>query len=50
MMWPDYYDGWSWLWVVAMMIVFWGAVIVLAARVIRSMGRSNNNDAMAILR
>jgi uncharacterized membrane protein len=51
-MWPHYYYyyGWSWLWMVGMMIVLWGAIISLAAWVIRSMGRSNDNDAMAILR
>lgn len=50
MMWPYYYDGWTGLWLLGMMMVFWGTVILLAAWVIRSMGRSNENDAMAILR
>jgi hypothetical protein len=35
---------------VGMMIVLWGAVIVLAAWVIWSIGRSTNVYAMAILR
>jgi uncharacterized membrane protein len=50
MMWPYYYDRWSWVWMVGMMVVFWVAVIVPVAWVIRSMSRSHDNDAIAILR
>lgn len=51
---PYYYyyydDGWSWLWMIGVMFVFWGVVIGLAAWVIRSMGRSTGDDAMSVLR
>jgi len=50
MMW-GYYDGWSWLWMAAMMVLFWGGIIVLAAFVIRSFTGSKTNDqAMDVLR
>ena len=29
MMW-GYYDGWSWLWMVAMMVLFWGGIFAIA--------------------
>ena len=35
MMW-GYYDGASWIWMVGMMLVFWGGLIVLVGLVIRS--------------
>ena len=52
MMWPYYGDGWSWLWMGGMMVVFWGGVILLAAWLIRSTGRPSGNvdDAMTRLR
>lgn len=52
MMWPYYGDGWSWLWMGGMMVVFWGGVILLAAWLIRSIGRPSGNvdDAMTRLR
>ena len=36
MMWPYYSDGWSWLWMGGMMVVFWGAVIFLVVWAISS--------------
>ena len=53
MMWPYYAnDGWSWLWMGGLMIVFWGAIIFFAAWAIRSLSRSrpDGDDALAILR
>ena len=49
MMW-GYYDGWNWLWMAPMMILFWGGIIVLAFVVIRSLGSRGNNEAMDVLR
>jgi putative membrane protein len=50
MMW-GYYDGWNWLWMAAMMILFWGGIFVLAAFVIRSFtGTKSNDPAIDILR
>jgi putative membrane protein len=50
MMW-GYVDGWSWLWMAAMMVLFWGGIIALAAFVIRSFTGSKSNDqAMDVLR
>jgi uncharacterized membrane protein len=50
MMW-GYYDGWNWLWMAPMMILFWGGIILLAAFVIRSFTGSRSNDqAMDVLR
>jgi putative membrane protein len=50
MMW-SYYDGGSWLWMAAMMVLFWGGIIVLAAFVIRAFtGPKGNDQAIDILR
>ena len=50
MMW-GYYDGWSWLWMAAMMVVFWGGIIAVAVFAIRSFTGSKNSDgAMDVLR
>jgi putative membrane protein len=50
MMW-GYYDGWNWLWMAAMMVLFWGGIITLAAVVIRSFTGSKSNDqALDVLR
>jgi putative membrane protein len=50
MMW-GYVDGWSWLWMAAMMVLFWGGILALAAFVIRSFTGSKSNDqAMDVLR
>jgi putative membrane protein len=50
MMW-GYVDGWSWLWMAAMMVLFWGGVLAIAIFVIRSLtGRTGNDQAMDVLR
>ena len=51
MMW-GYYDGWSWLWMAGMMVLFWGAIIALAVWAIRSFGgpRHHGDEAMETLR
>lgn len=38
MMW-GYYDGWNWLWMGSMMLLFWGGVFVLVVWAARSLGR-----------
>lgn len=52
MMWWYGADGWSWLWMAGMMILFWGGVIVLGVWVVRGLGgpRHNVDGAMDILR
>jgi putative membrane protein len=45
-----YYDGWNWLWMASMMILFWGGIIALAFFAIRSFGSRSNNEALDILR
>lgn len=52
MMWPYYNDGFSWLWMGGLMVVFWGAVILLAIWAFRSVARPKNDadQAMATLR
>jgi len=50
MMWA-YYDGWSWLWMAAMMLLFWGGVIALAMVVIRALTAPRGGDqALDVLR
>jgi putative membrane protein len=50
MMW-GYADGWSWLWMTAMMVLFWGGIVALAVLAFRSFGRSKSDDhAMDTLR
>ncbi len=50
MMW-GYADGGSWLWMAAMMIVFWGGVIALAVVAIRAFtGPKGGDQAMDLLR
>ncbi len=50
MMW-GYYDGWSWLWMGAMMVLFWGGIIVLAVFAFRAFGGPKGSDqAMDVLR
>ncbi len=51
MMW-GYYDGWSWLWMAGMMVLFWGAIIALAVWAVRSFGprQHHGDDAQEILR
>jgi uncharacterized membrane protein len=52
MMWPYYGDGWSWLWMVGMMVVFWGAAIFLVVWVVTSIRRPQgaDDDVMDTLR
>lgn len=50
MMW-GYYDGGSWLWMAAMMLLFWGGIFALAVFAIRSFsGPKRNDQAMDALR
>jgi putative membrane protein len=50
MMW-GYYDGWSWLWMAAMMVLFWGGILTLAVFFFRSFTGSKNSDqAIDLLR
>ncbi len=52
MMWWYGVDGWSWLWMAGMMILFWGGVIVLGFWAIRALsGPGHGTDtAMDVLR
>jgi uncharacterized membrane protein len=43
MMW-GYYDGWSWLWMAAMMVLFWGGIIAVAVFAIRAFSGPRGND------
>jgi putative membrane protein len=43
MMW-GYYDGWTWLWMAAMMVLFWGGIIALAIFVIRAVAGPGKGD------
>ena len=50
MMWGNY-DLWSWFWMVAATVVFWGAVIALFVWVVRSLiPRRQGDPAMETLR
>lgn len=51
MMW-GYADGWSWLWMAAMMVFFWGGIIALAVFAVRAFSgpRANNDQAIDVLR
>jgi putative membrane protein len=50
MMW-GYADGWSWLWMATMMVLFWGGILALAVVVMRSFTGSKSNDqALDVLR
>jgi putative membrane protein len=50
MMW-GYYDGWSWLWMAAMMVLFWGGIIAVAVFAIRAFsGPRGSDQAMDLLR
>lgn len=52
MMWPYYGDGWGWLWMAGMMIVFWGAVVFLIVWAIAAATRprASRDDAVETLR
>ena len=49
-----YYDGWSWLWMTAMMLLFWGGIIAFAIWAFRSFARpaptGPSDSALEILR
>jgi len=51
MMW-GYTDGSAWLWMVPMMLLFWGGVIALVIFIVRALSgsRSRGDTAMATLR
>jgi putative membrane protein len=50
MMW-GYTDGWSWLWMSGMMVLFWGGIIALAIVVIRGIsGPRGGDQAVEVLR
>ncbi|HEY8731250.1 MAG TPA: SHOCT domain-containing protein [Candidatus Limnocylindria bacterium] len=51
MMW-GYNEGWSWLWMAAMMVLFWGGVVTLVIFAARSFnpGRREGDAAMDTLR
>ena len=50
MMW-GYSDGWNWVWMTAMMVLFWGGIVAVAVLAFRSLGGSKNDDnAMDALR
>ena len=46
-----YADGWSWLWMTAMMVLFWGGIVAVAVFAFRSFGGSKSSDqALDVLR
>lgn len=51
MMW-GYYDGWNWLWMGGMMLLFWGGVIALVIWGVRAftVPRSIGDPAIETLR
>lgn len=50
MMW-GYYDGWSWIWMAAMMVLFWGGIVALVVFAIRAFAPHRGGDqAIDILR
>lgn len=50
MMW-GYYDGWSWLWMAAIMVLFWGGIFAIVVYAIRAFtGPRGTDQAMDVLR
>ena len=50
MMW-GYYDGWSWIWMAAIMVLFWGGIIGVAIYAVRAFTTPRGNDpAMDVIR
>ena len=43
MMW-GYYDGGSWIWMAAMMVLFWGGIIAVALLAIRAFSGPRGSD------
>jgi putative membrane protein len=51
MMWYGYYDGWTWLLMAAMMVLFWGGVAALIVLVVRAVTAPKGGDqAIDVLR
>jgi putative membrane protein len=51
MMYWGYYDGWSWLLMAAMMLLFWGGVAALIVFVVRAItGPKGGDQALDVLR
>jgi uncharacterized membrane protein len=49
MMW-GYYDGWSWFWMVPMMLLFSAGVIAMLLWVVRANSRGTDDTAIQMLR
>lgn len=51
MMW-GYYDGWSWLWMTGLAVLFWGVIIALGVWAFRSLvpGHHASDTALETLR
>jgi putative membrane protein len=46
-----YYDGWSWLWMGTMMVLFWGGIFALAVFAFRAWNGTKSKDpALDLLR
>ena len=51
MMYGGYYDGWSWLLMAAMMLLFWGGIAALVVFVVRAItGPKGGDQALDVLR
>lgn len=48
MMWPYYNDPGGWLWMSAMMLAFWAAIVFLAVWAVRSLSRQRGEDDSAM--
>lgn len=48
MMWPYAVDGWTWIWMTLMMVLFWGGVGLLAVWAFRSVSRGHQADGGAL--
>ena len=48
MMWQYAGDGWTWLWMTGMMVVFWGAIILAAVWIVRGLSSAKPRDDEAI--
>ena len=50
MMW-GFYGGWGWLWMTAMMVIFWGGITALIVLAVRAFtGPRGGDEAMDVLR
>lgn len=50
MMWGYGYDGWSWLWMAGMMVLFWGGLGTVIYFLVRSFVPGRSDAALDILR